>query len=164
MLILGINTAFPAASLAVARDAALLGEIFLPGEKPRSENLIKDIKNFLAGRKIKLSDIQVISVVTGPGSYTGLRLGLTTAKTMAQVAGTKIVAVNSLEVLAYQARILNGLLAVIIKASQKACNLALFGLKSGHPGRITTDLVVAEKISSKPASSISPADSRKKSR
>lgn len=66
-----------------------------------SETLFDTIEEMLQTHNVNLCDINCVGVVTGPGSFTGIRIGLSVAKTFAYVHNMPIVAVNSLEVLAY---------------------------------------------------------------
>lgn len=145
MFILGINTATEIAALALVKDHRLLAEVVLAGQPAQAESLILEIKKLLDFLKLKFKDVELISAVAGPGSFTGLRLGLTTAKTLAQINGQKIVLVDSLENLAWQARHSSGLLFACLKASRDLYNVALFALKDGQFERLTEDLILTEE-------------------
>ena len=69
--------------------------------KKASEILLTAIDGLLGQAGLTLADTDVYAVVTGPGSFTGIRIGINTVKTFAAVTGKKIVAVNSIEKLAY---------------------------------------------------------------
>lgn len=144
MKILAINTATAINSLACAEDSEILGSIFLKNKTGQSESLILEIKKFLDSLNLKIKDIEIISVISGPGSYTGLRMGLTTAKTIAQLQKQKIVLIDTLENLAFQVKAASGLLAAVLKATQEFYNLALFSLKNNIFERLTEDIILKE--------------------
>lgn len=84
MKILGIESAGMTASCAISEDDKLLCEYLLNHKKTHSEKLMPLIIKALEDREIKLSDIDVIAISKGPGSYTGLRIGAAIAKGLAQ--------------------------------------------------------------------------------
>jgi tRNA threonylcarbamoyladenosine biosynthesis protein TsaB len=111
MLILSIDTCGPSGTIALARlhDPAdresqidLLGETGLPG-KTYSVRLMPSIRDLLAAHAVALADPAAIIVTSGPGSFTGIRIGLSTAKGLAEVRSTPLVAVSRLAVLAHKA-------------------------------------------------------------
>jgi tRNA threonylcarbamoyladenosine biosynthesis protein TsaB len=106
MLVLGIDTCGPAGSVALARltgsDVEILGETALDG-RSYSEMLIAAIDELLKAHGVALGSVGCIVVVSGPGSFTGVRIGLGAAKGLAEGADLKVVAVSRLEVLARKA-------------------------------------------------------------
>jgi len=104
--VLGIDTCGPAGSVALARvtsaSAAILGEAALEG-RTYSTTLISAIERLLTAHTTALRDLACIIVVNGPGSFTGVRVGLSAAKGLAEGAGLPLVAVSRLEVLAHTA-------------------------------------------------------------
>lgn len=105
-LLLGIDTCGPAGSVALARLSGekleVLGETALEG-RTYSATLIASIDELLEANGVALSAIGCIVVVSGPGSFTGVRIGLSAAKGLAEGADLKVVAVSRLEVLARKA-------------------------------------------------------------
>jgi tRNA threonylcarbamoyladenosine biosynthesis protein TsaB len=146
MLVLGINTASSQTALACVRDGRLLASLSLENEPRGSEKLILEIKKFLRFLALDLKQIEVLSIVSGPGSYTGLRLGLVTVKTLAQMQGQKVVLVDSLEDLAFQASTGEGLLLAATRASKQFLNAAFFTLSKGDYRRVTDDLILEEDV------------------
>lgn len=84
MKILGIESAGLTASCAISEDDRLLCEYLLNHKKTHSEKLMPLVIKALEDREIKMSDIDVIAISKGPGSYTGLRIGAAIAKGLAQ--------------------------------------------------------------------------------
>ena len=89
------------ASLAVMDENMLLGEFSLNQDLSHSENLVPMIKELLQSLNIKISDIDLHGVALGPGSFTGLRIGVATAKAFAHLFNKPIVGVSTIEALAF---------------------------------------------------------------
>lgn len=101
--LLGIDTCGPAGSVALARISAETVEIVAERElegRTYSATLITAIREMLEVRNITLTAISSIVAVSGPGSFTGVRIGLSAAKALAEGAGIPLVAVSRLAVLA----------------------------------------------------------------
>jgi len=101
MLILAVDSSSPSGSLALLRDATLLAHK-ISSEEPYSAGLLRDTKELLQGSRISLEEIDLFAVDAGPGSFTGLRVGLTTVKGWAEVWQRPIAAVSGLEAMALQ--------------------------------------------------------------
>ncbi|MGL5346705.1 MAG: tRNA (adenosine(37)-N6)-threonylcarbamoyltransferase complex dimerization subunit type 1 TsaB [Peptostreptococcaceae bacterium] len=100
MKVLGIDTSSLAASVAVIEDNKLICEYTINTKKTHSQKLMPMIENMLKISEININDIDLIAVCEGPGSFTGLRIGMATAKAISHVNNLPIVTVNSLELLA----------------------------------------------------------------
>jgi tRNA threonylcarbamoyladenosine biosynthesis protein TsaB len=103
MLILSLDTSSPAGSFALLRDANVLSERVSTDQKLYSASVLRETKELLDGAHISLEQIDLFAVDAGPGSFTGLRVGLATVKGWAEVFGKPGVAVSGLEALAAQA-------------------------------------------------------------
>lgn len=101
MKVLSIDTSTMISSCAVIEEGVVIGEMNINQQKTHSETLVPMIKDILDRLDLKPQDIDLYAVGKGPGSFTGLRIGMTTAKTMAQVFDKKIVGVSTLKALAY---------------------------------------------------------------
>jgi len=104
MFLLGIDTCGPSGSVALSRltagqSAEIIAQENLEG-RTYSATLVSAVQELLEGQEIGLSNIGCIVVVNGPGSFTGVRVGLSAAKGLGEGAGIPIVAVSRLEVLA----------------------------------------------------------------
>jgi len=138
MRILGISSATKVISLGLINDGQLLVETTLAD--CRSERIAFYIKE--AG--ILPEQIEGIAVAIGPGSYSGLRGGLATAKTMAQSLNVSLVGVPTLDAIAYNLADIEGTMAVILDAKMDEYNFALFGASQGQIKRLTEDLALKE--------------------
>ncbi len=100
MKVLGIDTSTIVASVALMDDTKLIGEITLNDKKTHSQKLMVIIDQLLNNSETKLEDLDAIAVAVGPGSFTGLRIGITTAKGLAHPFNLKVYEISSLEALA----------------------------------------------------------------
>lgn len=119
MNILGIETSSVVASVAISNDDGLLGEITINHPKKHSQKLMPIIKVLFSNLGMTIDDIDLISVANGPGSFTGIRIGLTTAKALAHKNETPIVTVPTLDSLAMNVSNFNGKIISIVDARRK---------------------------------------------
>lgn len=101
MLILGIDTSTNVGTVAIYSDVkGTLGEISVNINKTHSENIMVMIDELFKLTNTTINDIDKIAVSIGPGSFTGIRIGVAVAKGLASATNCKIVGVNELEVIA----------------------------------------------------------------
>jgi tRNA threonylcarbamoyladenosine biosynthesis protein TsaB len=96
-LILNLETATTTCSVALAKDGTLLASKELGGEYTHAENLTLFIGNVMATAGLHLQDLDAVSVSKGPGSYTGLRIGVSTAKGLCYSLDKPLIAINTLK-------------------------------------------------------------------
>ncbi len=99
MLILGVDTSWKHGSIALVRDEQVLGSAPLEGGM-FSAQLVPQIARLLADNKLTKSDLDGFSVVSGPGSFTGLRVGLAAVKGLAEILRKPLAATTVLEAMA----------------------------------------------------------------
>jgi tRNA threonylcarbamoyladenosine biosynthesis protein TsaB len=99
-LILNINTAINPASVCLARDSNTLSFAQSTHQKDHASWLHLAVKQIIADAGVNLKDTEAIAVTAGPGSYTGLRIGLAAAKGLSFSLGIPLIAINLLEVMA----------------------------------------------------------------
>ena len=102
MRILAIETSHRSGSLAVLESGKLLAEEFLPVDIPTTRSLHPAIKELLKRVGWQPKDVQLITTTIGPGSFTGLRIGVTTAKVFAYAVGAEVLGLDTLEVIAHR--------------------------------------------------------------
>ena len=95
MLTLAFDTATDVATVALVRDGDVLGE-----RASRAVRVLEDVEELLADAGLRSADLEGLVVGTGPGSYTGLRMGLITARTLAFSLGVPVAGVSTLDALA----------------------------------------------------------------
>lgn len=100
MKVLGIDTSSMATSICVIEDNKLICEYTINTKKTHSQKLMPMIENMLNISDININEIDLIAICEGPGSFTGLRIGMSTAKAISHINNLPIVGVNSLEILA----------------------------------------------------------------
>lgn len=100
MKILAVNTSSKICAVAILEDNKVIDEIKLDNGKTHSENLMPIIKEILDKNNLTLKDMNLIAVSVGPGSFTGIRIGIATIKPMAEVYNLPVASVTSLETLA----------------------------------------------------------------
>jgi tRNA threonylcarbamoyladenosine biosynthesis protein TsaB len=102
-LILAIETATRAGSVAVAKGGNILSSRAGDAGVSHSTNLIELIEQVLQDASAQLSDIDLFAAAVGPGSFTGLRIGLATVKALANCTGRKVSGVSTLDAIAHAA-------------------------------------------------------------
>jgi tRNA threonylcarbamoyladenosine biosynthesis protein TsaB len=103
MIVVGIETSTPQISVAIGTEREILGRIQVAGAA-RQEAVTPALERLLAWTGVELDQIGGFAAGVGPGLFTGLRVGVETTKTLAQVNGAPIVGLTSLDVLAYAVR------------------------------------------------------------
>jgi tRNA threonylcarbamoyladenosine biosynthesis protein TsaB len=96
-LILNLETATTVCSVSLGKDGQLLAFKELNGDYSHSENLTLFIEEVLQQAHVKLADIDAVAVSKGPGSYTGLRIGVSTAKGLCYSLNKPLIAINTLQ-------------------------------------------------------------------
>ncbi|MEO6282836.1 MAG: tRNA (adenosine(37)-N6)-threonylcarbamoyltransferase complex dimerization subunit type 1 TsaB [Dyadobacter sp.] len=102
MLLLSIDTSIRGCSVALHGDTGLLASYDLYTDKSSSAMLTTLIKNVVKDAGYSLSDLDAIAIAKGPGSYTGLRVGVSTAKGLCYALEKPLIAINTLEAMALQ--------------------------------------------------------------
>ncbi len=100
MLILALDTTTRAGSLALVRDHALLETFAGDAERTHATRLPGDILDCLRRHALSLADVDLYGVATGPGSFTGLRIGIATIQGLAFAGGRAVVGISALDALA----------------------------------------------------------------
>ncbi|AKL93849.1 tRNA threonylcarbamoyladenosine biosynthesis protein TsaB [Clostridium aceticum] len=129
MKVLALDTSSIVATVAVLDDEKLMGEYIINHKKTHSEKLMPMIEEILKSCEVSPKDIDVFAVALGPGSFTGLRIGLATIKAMAQALDKPVAGVSTLEGLAFNLVHCKGLICPIIDAQQ---DLVYTGLYQWH--------------------------------
>lgn len=100
MKLLALDTSNQAMSVAVMDDAQVLGETTINHKKTHSEELMPVMRALLTSSNLQPDELDRVVVADGPGSYTGVRIAVTTGKTLAYTLGIDLVGISSLAVLA----------------------------------------------------------------
>lgn len=131
MVVLGIETATLQGGAALVDEGGLLAEAFLNVSITHSERLLPTIDWLLRQARVRLGDLSGIGVSIGPGSFTGLRIGLSTAKGFAMATGLPVVAVPTLEAMAWTLPRCRDQICPLLDARKAEVYAALFGFDGG---------------------------------
>ena len=116
MLILALDTSSPSGSVAVLRDQTTIGVISTRGEENYSSRMFRHLEFLLNDLVLKLDQFDLFAVSAGPGSFTGLRVGLTAAKGWAEVYNRPAAGISALEAVAVQARVTTPVVVPVLDA------------------------------------------------
>ncbi len=137
MKILAVDTSSPVAAVAVMDDRELLGEYFLNHKKTHSQKLVPMMEEILRSLELRPSDMDVFAAASGPGSFTGLRIGITTVKAMAYAAKKPVVSIPTLDALACNIPLTEALVCPIMDARNNQVYTALYRNDGGIQSNIT---------------------------
>lgn len=126
MLTLGIDTSTEICALGLADEEGILGEVNFRLIHRHGEELHSHLDYLLQTTEKRIEDLEGLCIGSGPGSFTGLRIGLTAAKTLAQVLDLPIVAVSSLDILAYNLSNTEAWLLPVIDARRERVYTAIY--------------------------------------
>jgi tRNA threonylcarbamoyladenosine biosynthesis protein TsaB len=113
MIVVGIDTSTPQTSVAIGTERGIVGRVQVTG-RARQESVTPVLQQLLGWTGVDLHQVGGFAVGVGPGLFTGLRVGVETAKTLAQVTRSPIVGMNSLDVLAYSVRFTHRTIVAVI--------------------------------------------------
>lgn len=116
MYTLAMDTSNNVLAVAILKNRTVIGEFITNLKKNHSVRLMPAIDLLMEEVGVESNQLEKIVVAKGPGSYTGVRIGLTTAKTLAWALNVPLIGVSSLESLAYQTRFYNGLICPFFDA------------------------------------------------
>jgi tRNA threonylcarbamoyladenosine biosynthesis protein TsaB len=104
MLTLALDTANRRGGIALARDGAIVASRTIEAPDGFAGVVFGEIESLLAGQGLRVQDVDVWAPAAGPGSFTGVRIGLAAAKALAEVTSTLVVPIGNLEALAFGGR------------------------------------------------------------
>ena len=150
MLILSVDTSGKTASCAVAADGVLLGSHMIRTERAHSQILLPMTKALLAETGHTVQEIDLFAAANGPGSYTGLRIGIAAVQALAFAGGKQCAGISTLEGLAWNLCGRTGILCACLAARQTLCYCAFFAADGTGVRRLTEDCVLpAQEIAAK---------------
>lgn len=135
MLILALDTSSPAGSLAVLRDGKVVGVVSTWVDEIYSSRMFRHLDFILRELSVSLDQFDVFAVAAGPGSFTGLRVGLAAVKGWAEVYGKPIAAVSALEAVAAQAHSAASFLAPVLDARRSQVYYGFYAASSDNGQR-----------------------------
>ena len=143
MKILSVDSSAVAASVAVTSNGRLLAEYTLNNGNTHSETLLPMIEAILKSLKLSVSDIDLFACSSGPGSFTGVRIGAATVKGLAFAQEKPCVGVSTLEAIAENAKLRAGLICPVMNARRSQVYTALFRSDGENITRLMPDSALA---------------------
>ena len=137
--VLAIDTSGPVAGCAVLKDGKIVHQIAMNHGLTHSETIMPAVDEALSAAGLACGDVDVFAAVAGPGSFTGVRIGVCAAKGLAHGAGKPCCAVHALEALAMNFYGFDGLCCPILDARRGQVYCAAFDMKNGLPERALAD-------------------------
>lgn len=132
MKILALDSSGMAASVAVVEDENMLAEYTVNYKKTHSQTLLPMLDAAVQMIQLKLDTIDAIAVASGPGSFTGLRIGSATAKGLGLALDKPIIGVPTTQAMAYNLFGAGGVVCPIMDARRNQVYTGIYGFKNGH--------------------------------
>lgn len=126
MLVFGIDTCCMAATAALVDERIMVAQTVINQNKTHSQIMMPQIENMFRAAEVDPKTVDAFAAAVGPGSFTGVRIGVATAKGLAQASGKPCVAVSTLEALAYGSKFFDGIIAPVLDARRDQVYNALF--------------------------------------
>jgi tRNA threonylcarbamoyladenosine biosynthesis protein TsaB len=141
-ILLTVDTATPAGSVALTREETLLGEVLLHVKGTHTDRVLVTARQLLADTGVALEAVKGFAVVIGPGAFTGLRVGVATVKGLALATGRPVIGVSSLQTLALQAPFSRFPVCALLDARKKEVYAGLFDTAGGFPSPLGKEAVL----------------------
>ena len=144
MLILGFESSAKAASAALWRDGVLLSQYYQNSGLTHSRTLLPMTEDMLKNLELTIDDVDLIAVAKGPGSFTGIRIGVATVKGLAWAAGKPVCGVSTLEAMSWNGLTApeNSIVCCAMDARRGQLYNALFEIKDGAHRRLCEDRAI----------------------
>ena len=135
VLVLALDTSSPSGSLAVLRDEKVVGVVSTTTGEVYSSRMFRELDFLLGELSLRMEEFELFAVAAGPGSFTGLRVGLAAVKGWAEVYRKPIAAVSALAAVAVQAHSNAGLIVPVLDARRGQLYFGLYRRATGEaPG------------------------------
>jgi tRNA threonylcarbamoyladenosine biosynthesis protein TsaB len=142
-VLLTMDTSTPAGSVAVTCGEKVFGEILLNVPNTHSDRLLKIMGQLLADTGLSIEDVDGFGIILGPGSFTGLRVGIATVKGLALATKKPVIGVSSLRMLAMQAPFARHPVCALLDARKKEVYAGMFDWEHGLPMPLGAEVVIA---------------------
>jgi tRNA threonylcarbamoyladenosine biosynthesis protein TsaB len=139
VLILALDTSSTSGSIALVSGSRLISEWTVGDVGTHADWLMRNVAAMLSSRGITPQEIDLFAATQGPGSFTGLRIGITTLKGLAWTSGKKVVGVSTLEVLARNFTETSMVVCPVLDARKAEVYTALYRTEDGRPRAVLED-------------------------
>ena len=143
MLILAFESSARPASAALVRDGKLLAQSLQVSALTHSRTLLPMAEDLLKNTSLRLADVDAIAVAHGPGSFTGIRIGVSTVKGLCWGAEKPCIGVSTLEAMAWHGLAAGGVICPVMDARRAQVYNALFRIEDGRPLRLCPDRAIS---------------------
>lgn len=142
MNLLAIDASGIAGSVAYIKDGKLAGEYYICDKLTHSQTIMPMLEDMKALLNINLEEVDAVAVTSGPGSFTGLRIGVTTAKALALALEVPIIGVPTLDTIAHAMVYTDYLICPIMDARRNQVYTALYKWEANNLKRLTEHMAV----------------------
>ena len=143
MKILALETSAKAVSAAVCENGKILCSGYQDTGLTHSRTLMPIVEHILKNTNLTMADMDVVAVAAGPGSFTGIRIGVSAAKGLAFAADKPAIGISTLAAMARNVAFSDGLVICAMDARRSQIYNALFEAKDGQLTRLTEDRAIA---------------------
>ena len=143
MLILALESSAKAASVALLNDEEVLAQYSQCCGLTHSCTLLPMVEDVLKNTGKTMKDVELFAVSHGPGSFTGIRIGVSTLKGLAWASDKPCTGVSTLEAMAWHGTMRGGLICPVMDARRSQVYNALFEIVDGKPQRLTPDRAIS---------------------
>ncbi|MBE6583681.1 MAG: tRNA (adenosine(37)-N6)-threonylcarbamoyltransferase complex dimerization subunit type 1 TsaB [Ruminococcaceae bacterium] len=143
MKILALDSTADVCTVALCEDKRLISEITVNTGNTHSQTLLPAVEQVLRMAELSCDDVDLFACSTGPGSFTGVRIGVATIKGLAYGKNKPCVSVSTLEALAHNLSGYNGIICPVMNARRNQVYNALFESKDGIISRLCPDRAIS---------------------
>lgn len=143
MVTLSFESSAKAASVALVKDGSMLAQYTQCSALTHSRTLLPMAEDLLKNTDMTLNDVDRIACAHGPGSFTGIRIGVATVKGLSWALDKPCVGVSTLEAMAWHGVSAGGFICCVMDARRSQVYNAIFEIRDGRPVRLTDDRAVS---------------------
>ena len=146
MLTLAFESSAKAASVALCQDGSLLSQTLQCTDLTHSRTLLPMAEDLLKNTGYNMADIDIFAVARGPGSFTGIRIGVSAVKGLSWAADKPCIGVSTLAAMAWNGISAGGLICAVMDARRFEVYQAFFRIEEGRPVRLCPDRAISLEV------------------